>query len=743
MSRASTLFYPQAPKKPKSSIKTVEVPDMETISLNETTAPHEDMAASVVDFGRLDHFAHKAYRHCHNAGDDYINVAHEVHKLHNVLRILRDQQEYLESHAFRKDPESTKHLLMATVKVRETLEELDIMIEKFENRKKEGDKDNENVMSAAKRKIWSRLKNGTKKEELAVIKFKLINYTTTIGNLLNNMKVVSKPRSRQHSRVRRPERRNSDISIKSDNIPIGGSSTRSTPRGSGTNTPLSTSPPDKLPPASVPSRLLDDRKHARRGSDVSAASDPDFSKSGKGAKDDHQGHRRRRRSSSVLSLENPPKPDLSDFPASKKDIRSPRSGLSTVSRASDLDLVQSKSYSPRNSKTTSPTESHDMQSNAGPEGKANASRSASEPASPMIDALNLDYFRRASGPARNSGRASSRRDNAARSHRMSWQLDDVKEVPEKPTTPPASKLSTVAISEASLALKPEESKDRSPSTPGSRAVSPTTIPTEKAEIPPTKPAEATDKPPPHKTKAKPMKPTLNRTMSGRPFADPWKALTMDTKQLKALRAEASKAEAQKAEAKKVHELSRSESRSEPSHPKLIKEASSKSDSKSDISRFSPPTTGALTLKKTNKYKADAKTRRKRRSKYSWYKTLNNVKSMRSLRSELAPATNGYQLKSILKGPANLKKDPGAREGSVPPKAQFTKISRKVVCPEALELGHEKFEIKDDNVIVLRVLSRVEIDGYASRTKDIRGEFRCSPHLFSYTFTSHPSSFMGI
>lgn len=57
---------------------------------------------------------------------------------------------------------------------------------------------------------------------------------------------------------------------------------------------------------------------------------------------------------------------------------------------------------------------------------------------------------------------------------------------------------------------------------------------------------------------------------------------------------------------------------------------------------------------------------------------------------------------------------------VPPDAKWTKISRKLVNTEALERGREKYELRDEFVIVLRVLSREEIQDYADTTEEIRG-----------------------
>ncbi|KAK0749369.1 hypothetical protein B0T18DRAFT_321953 [Schizothecium vesticola] len=60
------------------------------------------------------------------------------------------------------------------------------------------------------------------------------------------------------------------------------------------------------------------------------------------------------------------------------------------------------------------------------------------------------------------------------------------------------------------------------------------------------------------------------------------------------------------------------------------------------------------------------------------------------------------------------------KADVPSGAKWTKISRKMVNPEALLIGKERFEIRDDFVIVLRVLNKEEIQAYAAATAQLRG-----------------------
>ncbi|KAK9424910.1 putative C2H2-type domain-containing protein [Seiridium unicorne] len=67
----------------------------------------------------------------------------------------------------------------------------------------------------------------------------------------------------------------------------------------------------------------------------------------------------------------------------------------------------------------------------------------------------------------------------------------------------------------------------------------------------------------------------------------------------------------------------------------------------------------------------------------------------------------------------LHKDEATKKG-VSPGARWTKINRKIVSPEALTIGNERFEDRDDFVIVLRSLSKEEIQAYATATAQLRG-----------------------
>ncbi|KAK3303684.1 uncharacterized protein B0T15DRAFT_421124 [Chaetomium strumarium] len=93
-----------------------------------------------------------------------------------------------------------------------------------------------------------------------------------------------------------------------------------------------------------------------------------------------------------------------------------------------------------------------------------------------------------------------------------------------------------------------------------------------------------------------------------------------------------------------------------------------------------------------------------------------------------------RLKGILKPPKEkFPEDPQPiREGVAPRKhpsssgaapagKRWTKISRKMVSPAALKNGKERFEVRDDFVIVLRMLSKEEVMEYAEATTRLRGK----------------------
>lgn len=80
-----------------------------------------------------------------------------------------------------------------------------------------------------------------------------------------------------------------------------------------------------------------------------------------------------------------------------------------------------------------------------------------------------------------------------------------------------------------------------------------------------------------------------------------------------------------------------------------------------------------------------------------------------------PSRSGSRMRNSIPSPQNTdtRKD-------IPRKARWTKIHRRLVNPKALAEAHERFEENPDCVIVLRALTREEIEKYALRTQEIRG-----------------------
>lgn len=89
-----------------------------------------------------------------------------------------------------------------------------------------------------------------------------------------------------------------------------------------------------------------------------------------------------------------------------------------------------------------------------------------------------------------------------------------------------------------------------------------------------------------------------------------------------------------------------------------------------------------------------------------------------------------------------KRDRKARQEGIPSDARWTKIDRSWVNPEALKEFGERFEERLDYVIVLRVLTKDEIQKYADRTRQIRGEQPYIPQRHdrrraTFSYVPHP------
>jgi hypothetical protein len=142
---------------------------------------------SAGDFLLLVQLAHRTFRNCQKAGDEYIEITHEVRSLRCVLRALRSEAERPGSYIFKQDATITKDLANAAEGCRNVLDGLGSMLAKFEGLEEDG------VMGKGKR-LWQRLRFGSKMEDLGVVRAKLITFTSTISVLLDTMQIKASDR---------------------------------------------------------------------------------------------------------------------------------------------------------------------------------------------------------------------------------------------------------------------------------------------------------------------------------------------------------------------------------------------------------------------------------------------------------------------------------------------------------------------------------------------------------------------
>ena len=95
--------------------------------------------------------------------------------------------------------------------------------------------------------------------------------------------------------------------------------------------------------------------------------------------------------------------------------------------------------------------------------------------------------------------------------------------------------------------------------------------------------------------------------------------------------------------------------------------------------------------------------------------------------------------SYREGVAPLESIP--KKGSIPSNARWTKIDRRLVDPEALDLGSERYEERQDHVIVLRVLTKEEIEQYALKTQELRSKSLSFMNFSLENFQSQPASIL--
>jgi hypothetical protein len=135
---------------------------------------------SIGDFVALIQLAHRTYRNCQKAGDEYVEIAREIRSLHSVLKILHAESKSSKSVVFKQDPGSAAELLSTIRGCRSVLDEIDITLMKY----KDLDLNNGAASTSAAKKLWHKIRFGSKVEELGVIRGKLIAHTSTLLDMM-------------------------------------------------------------------------------------------------------------------------------------------------------------------------------------------------------------------------------------------------------------------------------------------------------------------------------------------------------------------------------------------------------------------------------------------------------------------------------------------------------------------------------------------------------------------------------
>jgi len=137
---------------------------------------------SVGDFVLLVQVAHRTVRNCQKAGEEYKEIACEMRSLHSVLRTLRSEAQKFDSNVFRQDQAFTRELIETTDGCKNVLDALGLVLAKYEGLKVDSE-------AGTGKKLWQKLRFGSKTQELSSIRGKLINYTSTISVFLDTMQI--------------------------------------------------------------------------------------------------------------------------------------------------------------------------------------------------------------------------------------------------------------------------------------------------------------------------------------------------------------------------------------------------------------------------------------------------------------------------------------------------------------------------------------------------------------------------
>ncbi|RDW65999.1 hypothetical protein BP6252_09634 [Coleophoma cylindrospora] len=129
--------------------------------------------------------ARNSYENCRAAGSEYTKIAREVKSLYSILTILRSEVEKTESPLFRREGESTKTEISYAIEgCKHILEDLQTLLAKYKGLSGDGE---ENVNAG--RKLWHRIRFGSKAQALEEVRVRIITYTSTIAVSLDAMQL--------------------------------------------------------------------------------------------------------------------------------------------------------------------------------------------------------------------------------------------------------------------------------------------------------------------------------------------------------------------------------------------------------------------------------------------------------------------------------------------------------------------------------------------------------------------------
>lgn len=137
---------------------------------------------SITDFVLLVQLAHNTFRNCQNAGEEYAEIACEVKCLHSVLKTLRQEARRPDSRVLDENTSVASQLLVIVDGCKNILDKLDHIIARYSGLKTGSE-------ASPSKKLWQRLRFGSKMEELGAIREKIITYTSTISILLDTMQL--------------------------------------------------------------------------------------------------------------------------------------------------------------------------------------------------------------------------------------------------------------------------------------------------------------------------------------------------------------------------------------------------------------------------------------------------------------------------------------------------------------------------------------------------------------------------